>query len=209
MSEKVDYLTVDPELNGQKWVCLSFVTPELVKNCNVRGLKVRGVYSEEGAAKKRCEELRNIDPTHNIYVAPVGHWLPWCDDPEKAEDFEYAEKELNNIMKAHSENQKMAKTYHEQRKNNMIQENIQENSKKKKKKKDTSKEDDELIEKIKREMKLDEVNNKSKLEEKQLNNKTVELNLEDEKVKKDQEKIQNMQRELEEAEKLYSNLCEK
>ena len=98
MSKKIDYLTTDPEIPGQRWVCLSFLTPELVKmekNCNVRSVKVRGVYSSEEEAKDRCEKLQKIDGLHNVYIAPVGKWLPWCDDPEKATDFEYAESELN------------------------------------------------------------------------------------------------------------------
>jgi len=120
MSKKIDYLTADPEIPGQKWVCMSFLTPELVKNCDVRSVKVRGCYSTEEEAKNRCEELQRFDGLHNVYVAPVGKWLPWCDDPEKASDFEYAETELNKLMKAYKKNQEKAKMLHEERKNNLI-----------------------------------------------------------------------------------------
>ena len=129
MSKKIDYLTTDPEIPGQRWVCLSFLTPELVKmekNCNVRSVKVRGVYSSEEEAKDRCEKLQKLDGLHNVYIAPVGKWLPWCDDPEKATDFEYAESELNKLMKAYQKNQENAKMMHEERKNEMIKKNNEE-----------------------------------------------------------------------------------
>ena len=129
---KIVYLTDDDELNKQKFVCLSFITPELVKNCKVRGLKVRGVYATEEEAKNRCRELNKIDPDFNIYVAPVGTWVPWCDDPDKAENTEYANEELNNLMKAYKENQVKAKMLHEQRKQDLIEKNIRESEEKKK-----------------------------------------------------------------------------
>lgn len=130
-SKKIDYLTIDPEIPDQKWVCLSFLTPELVKNCDVRSVKVRGCYSSEDQAKERCEQLQKIDGLHNVYVAPVGKWLPWCDDPEKATDFEYAETELNKLMKAYQKNQENAKLMHEQRKTTMVNKNIEEMEKRK------------------------------------------------------------------------------
>lgn len=129
MSKKIDYLTTDPEIPGQNWACLSFLTPELVKmekDCNVRSVKVRGVYSSEEEAKDRCETLQKIDGDHNVYIAPVGKWLPWCDDPEKATDFEYAESELNKLMKAYQKNQENAKIMHEERKNEMMKKNNEE-----------------------------------------------------------------------------------
>ena len=101
------------------------------KNCNVRSVKVRGVYSSEEEAKDRCEKLQKIDGLHNVYIAPVGKWLPWCDDPEKATDFEYAESELNKLMKAYQKNQENAKLMHEERKNEMIKKNNEEVEKQK------------------------------------------------------------------------------
>ena len=136
MSKKIDYLTTDPEIPGQRWVCLSFLTPELVKmekNCNVRSVKVRGVYSSEEEAKDRCEKLQKMDGNHNVYIAPVGKWLPWCDDPEKASDFEYAESELNKLMKAYQKNQENAKIMHDESKNEMIKKNNEEAERQKEK----------------------------------------------------------------------------
>lgn len=138
-SKNIVYLKDDDVLNKQNFVCLSFITPELIKNCKVRGLKVRGVYATEEEARNRCRELNKIDPDFNIYVAPVGTWVPWSDDPEKAEDTEYANEELNNLMKAYKENQVKAKMLHEQRKQDLIEKNIRESEEQKKKNEKESK----------------------------------------------------------------------
>ena len=45
------------------------------------------------------KELTEIDPHFNIYIAQVGLWVPWVDDPQKADDVVYANEELNDLMK--------------------------------------------------------------------------------------------------------------
>lgn len=132
---KIDHLKEDEPISGQKFVLLSIVTPELIKNCTVRGIKIRGVYGTEQEARVKAAELQKKDTLHNIYVAPVGKWLPWDDDPSKAQDEEYAEGELNRIMKGLKENQAKSKLLHEQRKNDLIEKTLREQEKKKKKNK--------------------------------------------------------------------------
>ena len=68
---------------------------------DVRTFKVRGCYGSEEEARARCEQIRDFDTDHNTYIAPVGKWLPWCDDPDKATDFNYANDKLNEMMKAY------------------------------------------------------------------------------------------------------------
>jgi NDP-sugar pyrophosphorylase family protein len=58
-------------------------------------------------------------------------WVPWSDDPEKAEDCEYCNDELNKLMKAYKENQVKAKILHEKRKNEAIEKNIRESEERK------------------------------------------------------------------------------
>jgi hypothetical protein len=192
MSKKIDYLTSDPEIPGQKWACLSFLTPELIKNCDIRSVKVRGCYSTEAEAKNRCEELQRIDGLHNVYVAPVGHWLPWCDDPEKATDFEYAEGELNKLMKAYKKNQESAKMLHEQRKTDLVNESINQVNKKK----------EEILTD---EVKLD---NKDILviDNKDIENDKVEFNELKESLDKETNNLNNITDELEQAENLYKEM---
>ena len=177
---KEDFLSVDPPIPGQKFVCLSFVSPEKVledkhlyymwhyerhlqskieelngklkdalnsddtgveinktEHCSfkqfkemfldfeyaqhnnieekfyelndftttVRGLKVRGVYDTMKEADFRAKQLRSRDPSHHVFRGQVGAWLPWDPNPDDIENQEYAEEELNTLMKKKKENE--------------------------------------------------------------------------------------------------------
>ena len=111
--KKIDYLKED-EVTDQKYYCISFLTPDQLENksnLEVRGFKVRGMYNNEDDAKDRCKNLYNVESTVNTYVGNIGHWVAWEDNSENAEDFEYANNELNNLMKAHKENQEKVKMF--------------------------------------------------------------------------------------------------
>lgn len=117
---KIDRLKEDAPLSRQNWVCLSFLSPEGIKNCTLRGLKVRGVYETQGEAKERCEELQAKDPGFHVFVGEVGKWLPWDPDPNSTKDQVYQEKELNDLMKGYEDNLKKAQRMQDDRKGDMM-----------------------------------------------------------------------------------------
>jgi hypothetical protein len=83
----------------------------------VRGLKVRGSYSQKEEAEARAKKLQRSDPLHNIFVGEVGKWLPWDPSPNDIKEQEYAEDELNTLMKKYKENEEAREMFHqEQRK---------------------------------------------------------------------------------------------
>ena len=120
------FLKPDPPVRNQEWVCLSIITPETVKNSKIHAIKIRGVYATENEARNRCKELTEIDPHFNIYIAQVGLWVPWVDDPQKADDVVYANEELNDLMKNYKKSQEKAKLDHEQRRQELVKQNINE-----------------------------------------------------------------------------------
>jgi hypothetical protein len=71
----------------------------------VQGLKVRGVFDTYGEALARAKTLQKLDASHNVYVGQVGHWLPWDPDPHEVADQEYADDQLNTLMKKYKENE--------------------------------------------------------------------------------------------------------
>ena len=77
----------------------------------VRGLKVRGAYSTQEEASARAKKLQRNDPIHNIYVATVGKWLAWDPSPNDVADQEYAEDELNTLMKSYKENEEQREQF--------------------------------------------------------------------------------------------------
>jgi len=136
-NEEIDYLTEDPILSEQKFMCISFLKPSSIdekyrnKDLTVCGVKVRGCYSTYEEAKQRADFLQKCDSYHNIYIGEVGKWCPFEDDPEKAKDSEYMNKDLNKLMKTYNNQQSEAKEFHELRKQEMIQKAIAETNNKK------------------------------------------------------------------------------
>ena len=95
---------------------------------SVRGLKVRGVYGSQEEAEFRCKMLREVDPYHNVYVGPVGMWMPWEPDAYKTGRVEYLEEQLNELMKEKNANDDHAKRQFDKRvlesKKEAIEENV-------------------------------------------------------------------------------------
>jgi thymidylate synthase len=83
---------------------------------SVRGLKIRGVYASQGEAVARSKQLQRNDTIHNVFVGEVGKWLPWDPNPNAVAEQEYAEDQLNTLMKKYKENETARDTfYSEQR----------------------------------------------------------------------------------------------
>jgi hypothetical protein len=96
---------------------------------SVRGLKVRGVFPSQEEAENKCKKLREQDPNHDIYVGPVGVWIPWDPDAYKTGRVEHMEEELNALHKEKLKNEELAKKEFEERvretKKKAIMENIE------------------------------------------------------------------------------------
>lgn len=75
---------------------------------NVRGIKVRGVFPTQEEAELRCKMLRQVDPNHDVYVGPVGIWVPFHPEAYKTGNVQYLEKELNDLMHEKKKNEDKA-----------------------------------------------------------------------------------------------------
>ena len=71
----------------------------------IRGLKVRGVTGTHGEAVAMSKKLQRSDPIHNIFLGEVGKWLPWDPKPHQIQEQEYAEDQLNTMMKRYKDNE--------------------------------------------------------------------------------------------------------
>jgi len=96
---------------------------------SVRGLKLRGVFPSQDEAELKCKKLRESDTSHDIFVAPVGVWLPWDPDAYKTGRVEHLEEELNALHHEKLKNEEKAKKEFEERvresKKQAIMENIE------------------------------------------------------------------------------------
>ena len=97
---------------------------------SVRGLKVRGSYPTQEEAEMRCKLLREVDPNHDVYVGPVGMWMPFHPESYKTGRVEYMEDELNQLMQEKTKNESSAKVEFDKRIKESKQKAIEDNKKK-------------------------------------------------------------------------------
>ena len=77
----------------------------------------------------RAKLLRETDPNFDVFVGPVGTWLPWEPEAYKTGRVEYMEEELNQLAQEKKKNETIAKSTFEQRIKETKQKAIEENKK--------------------------------------------------------------------------------
>jgi hypothetical protein len=96
---------------------------------SVKGFKARGNFASQEEAELRAKLLRETDPGFDIFVGPVGTWLPWDPEAYKTGRVEYMEEELNQLVSEKKKNETVAKNAFEQRVKETKQKAIDENKK--------------------------------------------------------------------------------
>jgi len=82
---------------------------------SIRGVKVRGTYGNPKEAELKAKKLQQKDKYHNIFLAEVGKWTPWDPQPHEVADQEYAQDELNTLMRKYKENEDNREKFFEER----------------------------------------------------------------------------------------------
>ena len=207
-SKKIDYLVEDALLSNQSWVCISFLSPEGIRNCKIRGIKVRGVYATKDEADTRAKELQKVDPDFHVFVGEVGKWLGWDPDPNSIDDQQYREDELNKLMFNYKKNLEKTKLMEQERKNTMIDDAMKtekenktrERLRKKHKNKNNSSNVEQPVK-----VTSDELKEKAKLVEE----KVDKLKEKEQDVKQSETKLLELDESLAKIEKLYASINKK
>jgi len=76
---------------------------------SVRGFKSRGNFATQEEAEHRAKLLRELDPSFDIFVGPVGTWLCWDPEAYKTGNVQYLEEELNQLVTEKNKNEIAAK----------------------------------------------------------------------------------------------------
>lgn len=87
---------------------------------SMRGIKVRGTYDTYEEAKARVQQLQGKGDKFNIFIASVGCWCPWSPNPDDLQNQEYAETEVNTLMKMYNENQTKRDEVYFDRKDDLV-----------------------------------------------------------------------------------------
>ena len=82
----------------------------------IRGIKVRGVFGSDVEATARAKKLQRSDPNFNIYMGSVGKWMAWEPDASKVGEQEYANEQLNTLMKKYRENEDARDSFYTEQK---------------------------------------------------------------------------------------------
>ena len=123
-----DYLTEDTLIpENQNFMCISFLS-DVENKLSLKGVKVRGSFKTLEEAQDHAKKLQSIDHAHNVFVGEVGKWVAFNPDvnSKEAGDPEYANEQLNKMMKDYNKNQEQASLVNEERKFKDMQKNIEE-----------------------------------------------------------------------------------
>ena len=108
---------------------------------NVRGVKLRRVFGNLEECQMYAKVLQKRYPHDNIYIGKVGAWLPWDPSEHMMPEVEYAEKELNELMRKYKENEVNRDMFFEEEKAAKIEAQRKENAERRKKALEDAKKD--------------------------------------------------------------------
>ena len=99
---------------------------------NVRGVKVRRIFANLEECQQYAKVMQRKYPRDNLYIGKVGCWLPWDPSEHMMPEVEYAEKELNELMRKYKENEVNRDIFFEEEKQQKIEAQRKENAERKK-----------------------------------------------------------------------------
>ena len=83
---------------------------------SVRGVKVRGVFDTKREADVRASVLQRQDALFDVFVGQIGYWCPWDPNPQKIDDIEYMNNDLNKLVKEYKSNEAKKDMFYQEQK---------------------------------------------------------------------------------------------
>jgi hypothetical protein len=127
MTDQLSELSMLP--SNQKYICISFLSNKENDKHTVTGVRFGGAFDTYEQACEQAKIIQQFDQAHHVFVGEGGKWLPFDPDPNSkvVNDSEYANEQLNSLMKGHKTSMGQSKIFHEIRKTEKMMENINEN----------------------------------------------------------------------------------
>jgi|694.fasta_scaffold00594_54 hypothetical protein len=91
---------------------------------SVRGIKNRGNYGSYREAERRAKDMREFEPAHNVFVAPVGKWCPVDFESDEIQNQDYMNDQLNELMGKYHENIQNRNKFFNERKKEMYEDAV-------------------------------------------------------------------------------------
>ena len=87
---------------------------------SVHGFKIRGSYDTLEEARARGKAVKRFDEKFHVFVSEVGCWCPWSPNADELKDTEYAETQLNTLVKKYGEGQDARDEVYQTRKDDSV-----------------------------------------------------------------------------------------
>ena len=87
---------------------------------SVHAFKIRGVYDSVEDATTRAKAIERFDKRFNVFVSEVGCWCSWSPSADSIQNVEYAETQLNTLMKKYNEGQDARDELYNKRKDDKV-----------------------------------------------------------------------------------------
>jgi hypothetical protein len=98
---------------------------------NIRGVKVRRSFATVEEAQVMAKVFQRKYPKDNLYIGKVGAWLPWDPSEHLMPEVEYAERELNELMRRYKENEANKEMFFAEERESKIKAQKEENERRK------------------------------------------------------------------------------
>ncbi len=219
---KIDYLPEYSTLSGQKFCVMTFLSPEGVKNCNMRAQCIRAVFETFEEADKYAKKCQEEDGRFHWWVGELGKFTPWNPEPDSAKDQVYYEEELQKLMKGYLESQEKGKIAEKERRRQMVEDSIKEsiNPTQKTQTNNAQSTRDRLRQKLEARKKQQDFNNEisniesdikstrlvGELTEEQVRAEQLRLEKESEQIDKEEETIDELDQNLEKLKQMYNSM---
>ena len=105
---------------------------EVKGQCNTRGIKVRRTFGTVEEAETWSKVLKRRFPKDNIFIGRVGYWIPWDPSEHLMEHVEYANQELNDLMRKYKENDANRELFFAEERDGAIKKQKEDNAARKK-----------------------------------------------------------------------------
>ena len=99
---------------------------------NMRGVKVRRCFASVEETQMFAKVLQRRYPKDNLFIGKVGAWLPWDPSEHLMPEVEYAERELNELMRNYKENEVNKEMFFAEQREESIKAQKEENERRKK-----------------------------------------------------------------------------
>jgi hypothetical protein len=99
---------------------------------NIRGVKVRRCFPSIEETQMFAKVLQRKYPKDNLFIGKVGCWLPWDPSEHLMPEVEYAERELNELMRKYKENEVNKEMFFAEQRDDSIKKQKEENERRRK-----------------------------------------------------------------------------